>query len=221
MTETGLNRFDHVLRLPLFDGVERSNSEALLDNARPLTVLDRSDVLVQGLPAPGAFLVLNGVVEICHLGDTGDRVFIGLAHDGWLLGEVEALADLPCTATCTADPGTQLLLFPTPSLRQMARDPAFLRNLFACTAARMARDNQNRLCTALYTVEQRVCAQLLMLADRSGVISRSQGFLSESVGCSRQSVNKVLSDLRREGLVRISKGVVVLTDRKALGARAS
>lgn len=79
------------------------------------------------------------------------------------------------------------------------------------------------------TLEQRVAARLVMLADGHGVptaagivvdLPLTQETLARLIGSTRQRTTQVLKDWEREGVIRREKGSTLITDKSRLEAIA-
>jgi CRP-like cAMP-binding protein len=73
-------------------------------------------------------------------------------------------------------------------------------------------------CNALHPVEARLCRWILQAYDRnsSDVIALTQEFLSEMLAVRRSSVSDVARKLQAAGLIRYSRGVIEIANRRAL-----
>jgi CRP-like cAMP-binding protein len=81
---------------------------------------------------------------------------------------------------------------------------------------------QNGACNRRHPIEQRCARWLCMTRDRmSGdEFPLTQEFLGQMLGVRRASVSEVASRLQADGLIRYSRGQIVILDRAALEARA-
>ncbi len=78
---------------------------------------------------------------------------------------------------------------------------------------------QSVACNTLHTVDERCAKWLLMAHDRAGhedTFNLTQEFLAEMLGVHRPSVTIVARTLQNAGLIRYSRGVITITDRKGL-----
>jgi CRP-like cAMP-binding protein len=77
---------------------------------------------------------------------------------------------------------------------------------------------QGMACNGLHSVEQRCCRWLLTTQDRIGSqeLNITHEFLAQMLGVRRASVTEVLRPLQDEGLIRASRGKVVILDSKRL-----
>lgn len=77
---------------------------------------------------------------------------------------------------------------------------------------------QGMACNGLHSVIQRCCKWLLTTQDRLGSqeLNITHEFLAQMLGVRRASVTEVLRPLQNEGLIRASRGKVVILDSKRL-----
>jgi CRP-like cAMP-binding protein len=78
--------------------------------------------------------------------------------------------------------------------------------------------SQSAACNRFHTAEERLCRWLLLCRDRTrtDTIPLTQEFLSYMLGVPRSSVTAVARALQEEGLIRYSRGRIVLLDRPRL-----
>ncbi|OWY64040.1 hypothetical protein B7486_49525 [cyanobacterium TDX16] len=77
---------------------------------------------------------------------------------------------------------------------------------------------QTAACNRRHEIEQRCCRWLLMTHDRVGSdnFPLTQEFLAQMLGVRRPSVSVVASILQKAGLIRYSRGKIIILDRPGL-----
>ncbi|HKR27928.1 MAG TPA: Crp/Fnr family transcriptional regulator [Acidobacteriaceae bacterium] len=80
--------------------------------------------------------------------------------------------------------------------------------------ARYVQATQNAACNLLHKMESRLARWLLATRCHTGSneFQISQEFLSEMVGANRTTVTQTLGTLEREGLIRLDRGVITITN---------
>jgi len=209
-------RFPHLMKTDVLRDLPDDFKVRFLDECSVRVCEDATDVLVQGGPAHGMFLIAHGSVEITCVNQDGQSIMIHLARNGEVFGEVEAISENPCAATCTAAPNTTLLFCPLPLLYEGLRSVVFLRNITATFYDRLVRDNQTKFVDQFYAVDQRLCAYLHRLSADKLEITKTQSDLAGLLGCARQTLNRELGRLRDRNIIELEKGKIRVTDRDAL-----
>jgi CRP-like cAMP-binding protein len=115
-------------------------------------------------------------------------------------------------ARIAAEPFRQLLTN-CPSLRKL---------LLRYTQAIFNQVAQAAACNRMHPIEERCARWLLMTHDRVGAdhFALTHDFLAQMLGVRRPSVSIAANMLQKAGLIRYSRGLVVITDRPGLEAAA-
>jgi CRP/FNR family transcriptional regulator len=107
----------------------------------------------------------------------------------------------------------------------LQQSPKLALNLLQALSARLRSSTEDAGELASLTVVERLERQLQKLAEWSGtpvpdgvriVIPMTQQELATMIGTSRESVNRALVQLRRQGKVRLEKGWIVLLSERPL-----
>lgn len=212
-------RFPALLRIPLLEDLPADVARGILDSCRMCQVPAGVELMSQGSLSPGLVIIASGMVEINVLNDSGDQTILHEVGAGETMGEVECVAQRPCVASCITRLPTQYLLRTPQQLHADLMAPLVQRNLARIFSDRLARDNAQKLVDRFLPVESRICSYLLRLARRQSLITRSQSYLAQAVGCSRQTMNRTLGQLRDEGLVDVRNSRIEILDREGLERR--
>lgn len=182
-------------------------------------------IYLQGDPAFGFAAVLRGTVRIARSTPMGRETLLHIAQPGFWFGEIAVLLDGPTQVSASArDPSLVLVIPAAPLQRLLAEEPRHY--------AAMARPALERYATVLGQLEQyrradprtRVATKLLVLAavDRAGIgtvptrLSLKQSELAEMVSLTRQTVNAVLMQFAREGLIEARIGEISISSEAGL-----
>lgn len=104
-------------------------------------------------------------------------------------------------------------------LPQMPKLEQMLRRYVYTQAMQVA---QLAACNCLHSVPERLARWLAMIHDHTGsdLVSLTQDFLAQMLGCRRASITSALSRLRKAGVIRPGRGWVRILDRLQLERRA-
>lgn len=80
--------------------------------------------------------------------------------------------------------------------------------------------SQSSACNRFHSVNARLSRWLLMTSDRLGVLEfrLTQEFMSNMLGVRREGVNKAAGALQKDKLIRYSRGMITILNRRALEA---
>lgn len=227
-TPYGLQIIQSCLACPIREGAlfcdVADDTLADLDKIRQTSLYPAGAVLfVEGELRRGIFVLCSGRVKLTASSPQGRSVIIRIASSGEVLGLSATISDTTYVATAeTLDPA-QVNFIP--------RDD-FLRFLerHGEVAIRVARHLSMELRRAYQqvghmvlspTARTRLAGLLLETAEASGQpvqdgarfhLRFTHQEIGEIVGTSRETVSRILSDFRREGLIQIRSPFVTITD---------
>ena len=210
----------------IFAGLPEEDVRAMLSLARRSTYRRGEVVFHRHDPADAMHLVTKGRFDVRIATPLGDEVALAIWGPGDIFGELAVLTDRARTATVTALEPAETLVVRGSELRRLAqRHPSLDEVLVRVLAERVAFLSE-RLVEA-YTVdaETRVARRVLELARVYGggapvVIPLIQDELAALAGTSRATVNRVLREAERRGLVELGRGRTILLDAEGMARLA-
>jgi CRP-like cAMP-binding protein len=219
-------------RCPLFVGVL---PEDLRDVARHLRRrrFRRGEVIFhQGDPGDALHIVASGSVKIVLPSAEGEEAIIATIHAGDFFGELALLDGAPRSATAAAVEVTETLSLPRETfLEEIGRSASLRDVLLRSLAGELRRLTSHVEELHFLELAGRLASRLLSLAREAepGPLRTPQGTLEATldwpftqsdlaamIGATRQSVNRLLSDLVERGLIRIDRDTLVITDLERL-----
>jgi CRP/FNR family cyclic AMP-dependent transcriptional regulator len=208
----------HIVEWQLFAGIPGEDVRAVLALARRSTYRRGEVVFHRHDPADAVHLIVKGRFDVRITTATGDVVALAIHGPGETFGELAVVTAAERTATVTAlEPGETLVVRGS-ELRRLAREHASVDEVLVRMLAEHVAFLSERLVEA-YTVdaEARVARRVLELGRVYGekppvVIPLIQEDLAALAGTSRATVNRVLREAERRGLVEVGRGKTVLVD---------
>ncbi|MDT1061978.1 Crp/Fnr family transcriptional regulator [Paracoccus sp. CPCC 101403] len=203
----------------ILDGLTLAQKRAFIAECQFRSFRAARDILWQGERTEGFFLVEQGQVEVTYIDDQGNSIIVHIAGPGEVLGEVEALSGKPCAATCRAMANSRVLYCTTAQLLKHVPARTLVTNLASVLLDKLVRDNRQRSLDHFLTADQRICVYLQQFTTPGQPELRiNQTYLAALAGCSRQTVNRKLNELRLQGIIDISRGriTVLLHDRLSI-----
>jgi CRP/FNR family cyclic AMP-dependent transcriptional regulator len=210
----------------LFEGIPGEDVRAVLALARRSTYRRGEVVFHRHDPADSVHLVVKGRFDVRIGTPVGDTVALGIRGPGETFGELAVMTEGERSATVTAlEPGETLVVRGSELRRLARRHPSVDEVLVRLLSERVAALSE-RLVEA-YTVgaETRVARRVLELANVFGTappisIPLIQEDIAALAGTSRATVNRVLRDAERRGIVELRRGRTVVLDEDALARLA-
>ena len=190
---------------------------ALVDQVGEHRVAGGTFVFRQGDVLDHVHVLRSGAVELRQR--AGDhRVAIQLVRPGEVFGDVPLLLGQPAPFDAQAIDDSRILSIEVRHLFALLGErPRLARRWMVSLAERTSRLHQRVGVLLAGGLESRV-AMLLLHRAVAGEVRLSQALIAELLGSGRTSVNRVLKDLERGGLVELGYGRVVLVDERGLHA---
>jgi CRP/FNR family transcriptional regulator, cyclic AMP receptor protein len=209
--------------VPLFAGLDAAGLESLARAVRPRRFRRGEVVFHLGDPGDALFVVSAGAVKITLPSEGGDEAIIATLRPGDFFGELALLDGAPRSATAVALEPTETLVLPREPFRALvATEPAIRDALLAALARELRRLTVHVEELHFLDIAGRLAARLAHLATDHGKPGPdgtlrldgplTQTDLASMVGCTRQSVNKLLGLFVGDGLVALDRDAIVILD---------
>jgi CRP/FNR family cyclic AMP-dependent transcriptional regulator len=208
------------VRWPVLGSLPEARLHELLTVARRRRFSRHEVIFHEGDPGDAVHLIDQGRVALRVTTPAGDTVTLRILGPGSLFGELAILDPAPRNATVVALERTQTLALHRDHFDELRRQHPEVDRILLEALVSEVRRLSTQLLEALHaTVPQRVELRLFDLVEQYGRdttgavdIPLTQDDLADLCGTSRSTVNKVLSDLEGKGLVRVSRGHVMIPD---------
>ena len=218
--------------IPFFGGLEPAALERLAAGMRSRRFRRGEVIFHVGDPGDALFVIVAGEVKISLPSETGDEAILATLRPGDVFGELALLDGAPRSASASALTPTETVILPRDRFRELIATETGVRDaLLASIAGELRRLTTHVEELHFLDITGRLAARLVRLAQEGGTPAASDGSvrlrtnltqadLAAMVGCTRQSVNKLLGQFTDEGLIRLERDAIVLTDIDGLVATA-
>jgi CRP/FNR family cyclic AMP-dependent transcriptional regulator len=195
--------------------------DALLDAGTPLRFEDDQILLLQGEPGDFLYVLTSGLVKVMVEAVTGATTTLALRSRGDLLGEFALLDNQPRTATArAAGPVTALKVGATAFLAFAGRSPEIQATVTRSLLAKMRSTTDRRAAERLWEAKDRLAQVLYDLGQRYGQpdpegmirIPVTQSELGDLAGVAVSTAERVLKDLRKQGVVSTRYRQITIKD---------
>lgn len=187
-------------------------------------------IFAQGDPGERVFAIKFGIVVVSIPGAAGRENLLATFGPTDIFGELAVLDPAPRTCTARAITDVEAVWLDRATVRAwMVEQPHIAERLLQLLARRL-QDTEHKLVEMIWhDVAGRVAQQLLSLArlfgEQDGDVVRvehglTQNDVSQLVGSSRETVNKVLADFTQRGWILTGRKSVLIFDSAALARRA-
>jgi CRP-like cAMP-binding protein len=215
------HRRDLISALPLLARLDEESRRSLARCALLREVAPGATVFAQGDAADALYVVVSGELRVVVASPGGDEATIALIRPGEACGELGLIDGQPRSASVVASQPAKLLSVRRNDFIDWLRPrPDAALALLETLSIRIRRVNETLADFAFLDLPQRLAKRLVELARAAGpegLVRVTQSELASMLGVSRESVNKELNALAREGSIELGRGSVRVIDASALG----
>jgi len=188
-------------------------------------LLKRGKVIyAEGDSARGCYFVFSGVLKVFKTGLEGKEQIIRFAKAGDIIGFRSALSQEPaCTSTKVIEDAV-VCFIPSHALTQLIQEnPEFSMELIKMTCKELGEANSYITDIAQKSVRERLAEVLMQLMETFGLapdntlqISLTREELANMVGTATESVIRLLSEFKNDGLIEIKGRKIKIVDVRSL-----
>ncbi|HJG90564.1 MAG TPA: Crp/Fnr family transcriptional regulator [Brachybacterium massiliense] len=214
-------------RAPYFAGLGEEVLEGIDARMSTLTFAPEERLYREGEPARALYVVAEGRIKLSQVSASGTETVTDLLVPGELFGAMSTLGRTHHHQTASALVGTCVLRIDQNDFRAvLAEQPRIALRVLDDVADRLHRAESAVGSRSTASVEQRVAATLLRLADKLGEDRGADGIMLEVplsradlAGLARstpESVSRVMSRWKKDGLIDSGRRWTALLDRERL-----
>ena len=207
-TSTLKSAKEALCRVAMFQSLGESDLDALAGVTRQITA-ERGELIVsQGSAGESLYIVARGQIRVYLSDETGKEIILGLEGPGAIFGEIAVLDRQPRSASVAAMERTELLVIEGREFRQLLEVHTGLSlGVIAALAGMLRKLTDATQGLALQSAYRRLVTQLYERAveeDGQTVIPErlTHQLLADMIGCSREMVSRIMSDLAKGGYLR-------------------
>lgn len=215
-------------KIPFFAGLDPVALERVAAGMRARRFRRGEVIFHVGDPGDALFIIVEGEVKISLPSETGEEAILATLRAGDVFGEIALLDGAPRSASATAISATETVVLPRDRFLDLIATEAGVRDaLLASIAGELRRLTTHVEELHFLDITGRLAARLVRIAREGGAkvgddgtirlpANLTQGDLAAMVGCTRQSVNKLLGQFTDDALIRMDRLGIVVTDLEGL-----
>jgi len=188
-------------------------------------LLKRGSVIyAEGDSARGCYFVYSGVLKVFKTGLEGKEQIIRFAKPGDIIGFRSVLSQEPACTSSKVVEDAIVCFIPHHSLTQLLQEnPEFSMELIKLTCKELGQANNYITDIAQKSVRERLAEVLIQLMETFGLaadntlqIALTREELANMVGTATESVIRLLSEFKSDGLVEIKGRKIKIVDVRSL-----
>jgi CRP-like cAMP-binding protein len=215
--------FDGLLTNKILTGLPGADFARLLPHLEPVELACDANLYFLGDLPEFLYFPESAVISHLHVLSDGGTIESDMVGREGMTGLSAVFKSHPPERWTHVTIGGSALRLRADVLRhEFARGGAVQQSLLSYAASRLAQVSQRAVCNGLHSVEQRFCSWLLMTHDRAGDerLPLTHERIARHLGTRRAGITELATILRSRGHINYSRGVIQITDRRGLEARA-
>lgn len=217
-----MNVINHIATITLFEGLQKSQHEALASIAINRTYKKGQIIFSEGDEGTGFYAIIMGRVKIFKLSPEGKEQILHMMEPGEVFGEVPVFTGQGYPAFAEAHLDCLLLFFPRSAFIELIRkDPSLSLNMLAVLSWRLRKFTALIEDLSLKEVPGRLAAYLLYVSRKSGGgnecnLDISKGQLASVLGTIPETLSRILGKMSRQGLISSEGSCIRIMDRESI-----
>lgn len=194
--------------------LDSNEEEGLIAIGKTVKFKKGSTIFFAGQPAEDLHYIRSGWVNIYKVNDQGKQVSVGLRYRGEFagLGSFACSGLRSCNALAMSD--SEIVLVPRSKFMVHVEKNPVLNTKICCLLGSRLKETQNSIMLFISNqTDKRLALTLLSIAQylgksegRKSVLSLklSQEEMAQIIGCSRQTVNRLLNEFIEQGYIEMT-----------------
>lgn len=209
-------------QIPLFQDLTIQELERIAAITISRSVSKKSVVFYEGVEKEAVFFIMDGLVKTYKTDESGHEQIISFLKTGQMFPHTGLFNNKPYPATAEALVDTKLLAIPVRMFEQLMTETPSIAIKMMHVMGDIIRELQEKL--QVFTgqdVKYRALSFLLKLANQHGVANGNKVTINlpmthqefaNSVGTTRETVNRLLNQLGKQGLIEVDRRRIVIID---------
>ena len=218
-------------QVPLFQNLTDEELEKIAQITTMKEYPKHSTIFLEAQPRTMVYFIESGVIKVTKVDNQGNEQVISILQKGDMFPHVGFFDDSPYPGTAQTIKNSKLLAISIKDFdRLLDSNPQIAKSVMKIMAVKILQ-LQRRLQEVISgDVYHKVVMSLIRLVEEYGVTKDKGIFISlplthqdfaNMLGMSRESVNRVLNQLKKEELIDVSRKGIAIYDVKTLQAKLS
>jgi CRP/FNR family transcriptional regulator, nitrogen oxide reductase regulator len=219
-------RLSILQQVPFFAGLLPAEMGAINKQFREYGFQPGETIYFSGETAVRFYVVASGRVKLLRHSATGQDVLLDILQPGDYFGSLTLLAGDVYPDTAQAQTAVCVLSIQSENFRALLQQyPQAALTVLDITARRLQESQETVRRLSVESVEQRLAAVLLKLADKLGDVTAeglliqmplSRDDLAQMAGTTTETASRTMSQFQKDGLVRSGRQWIAITHKSGL-----
>ena len=211
-----------IKQIPIFKTLSDFDLNDLVGSLRLKSLKQGQTLFWKGDEGTALYIVKKGTIKIVLPSTGGDEIIVTMFSEGDFFGEMALLDGEPRSADAVAiEPSEVFVLSRNNFLSFLQSNVNAIESILSLLSKRLRKTDDLLEDTCFLNISARLAKKLTELAESHGQkkgskvlidLSLTQKELGDMVGATRESINKELKSLRKQGLIIIEESRIRILD---------
>jgi CRP/FNR family transcriptional regulator, cyclic AMP receptor protein len=213
-------------QVPLFHDLTQQELERIEEIAIARHVIKRTAIFTEGSEKESVYFIQDGLVKTFKTDENGHEQIVSFLKARDMFPHTGFFNQQPYPATAEAIIGSNLIAIPVRQFeRLMMSSPGIAIKLMRVMGDKIRELQEKLQVLSGQNVKHKALAFLLQLADQHGEaqehkitinLPMTHQEFANSIGTTRETINRMLSQLKEDGLLEIDRNRIVIMDLEGL-----
>lgn len=213
-------------QVPLFQDLNIQEMERVEEIIISRNVSKKSVIFSEGAKKEAVYFIHEGLVKTYKTDENGHEQIVSFLKTGDMFPHTGFFDQHPYPATAEAIIDTQLLAIPVQLFEQlMMNNPSIAIKMMRVMGGKIRELQEKLQVLTGQDVKQRALSFLLMMADQHGEVKDDKITINlpmthqefaNSVGTTRETINRLLNQLEKEGILEVERNRIVIINLRTL-----
>ncbi|MBD3918570.1 Crp/Fnr family transcriptional regulator [Paenibacillus sp. PR3] len=213
-------------QVPLFHDLTPHELERVEEIVIDRQVSKRTAIFAEGSEKESVYFIYNGLVKTFKTDENGHEQIVSFLKTGDMFPHTGFFNQQPYPATAEALIDCKLIAIPVRQFEQlMMNNPGIAIKLMRVMGDKIRELQEKLQVMSGQNVKNKVLAFLLQLADQHGEVRAhtitinlpmTHQEFANAIGTTRETINRMLNQLKDEGLIEVDRNRIVITDLEGL-----
>jgi CRP/FNR family cyclic AMP-dependent transcriptional regulator len=221
-----MDKQDMLRQVPLFRDLNQQELARVEEIAIDRVFRKKTTIFMEGCEKEAVFFIQDGLVKAYKTDEEGHEQIVSLLQTGDMFPHTGFFNQTPYPATTEALVDTHVLAIPVHAFEKLILAmPSIAIKVIDVMGAKILELQQKLQQFSGHDVHGRILSFLLQLADKHGEVKGScvhielpvtHQELANAIGTSRETVNRLLNQLKKQRILDMHRSEIIILDRDAL-----
>lgn len=213
-------------QVPLFHDLSQQEMDRVLEIANPRFMSKKAIIFHEGSEKEAVYFIQDGLVKTYKTDENGHEQIVAFLKTGDMFPHAGFFNHRPYPATAEAITDTHLVAIPVHTFELLLmHTPSIAVKMMRVMGDKIMELQETIQSLSGQGVRRRVLSFLIRLAEQHGTVSGSRVTIdlpmthqeiANSVGTTRETINRVLNQLTKENLLIMDRNHIVINDLEAI-----